>query len=146
MEIPGLSNNTTENLKQKKIISLSDRKMTKDCTQPLRIGNIRALNGCAGRLFGAATLHNHKNSANKSNRKAMNRNWCKPNQISSRSIEGENSTETETKTSKHREPNQLSEIIIIIIIISVLEPVFLYGGLGFLTSLPRRRPLHSERF
>ena len=25
--------------------------MTKDCTQPLRIGNIRALNGCAGRLF-----------------------------------------------------------------------------------------------
>ena len=49
--------------------------MTKDCTQPLRIGNIRALNGCAGRLFGAATLHNHKNSANKSNRKAMNMNW-----------------------------------------------------------------------
>ena len=49
--------------------------MTKDCTQPLRIVNIRALNGCAGRLFGAATLHNHKNSANKSNRKAMNRNW-----------------------------------------------------------------------
>ena len=39
------------------------RKMTKDCTKPLRIGNIRALNGCAGRLFGAATLHNHKNSA-----------------------------------------------------------------------------------
>ena len=38
------------------------------------IGNIRALNGCAGRLFGAATLHNHKNSANKSNRNAMNRN------------------------------------------------------------------------
>ena len=36
--------------------------------------------------------------------------------------------------------------IIIIIIISVLEPVFLYRGLGFLTSLPRRRPLHSERF
>ena len=29
--------------------------MTKDCTQPLRIENIRALNGCAGRLFGAAT-------------------------------------------------------------------------------------------
>ena len=49
--------------------------MTKDCTQPLRIGNIRALNGCAGRLFAAATLHNHKNSANKSKRKAMNRNW-----------------------------------------------------------------------
>ena len=36
--------------------------MTEDSTQPLRIGNIRALNGCAGRLFGAATLHNHKNS------------------------------------------------------------------------------------
>ena len=49
--------------------------MTKDCTQPLRIGNIRALNGCAGRLFAAATLHNRKNSANKSKRKAMNRNW-----------------------------------------------------------------------
>ena len=43
--------------------------MTKDCTQPLRIGNIRALNGCAGILFGAAALHNHKNSADKSNRK-----------------------------------------------------------------------------
>ena len=54
-------------------MELSDRKMTKDCTQPLRIGNIRC--GCAGRLFWAATLHNHKNSANKSNRKAMNRNW-----------------------------------------------------------------------
>ena len=51
-----------------------DRVMTKDCTQPLMFGNIRALNGCAGRPFGAATLHNHKNSANKSNRKAMNRN------------------------------------------------------------------------
>ena len=57
-------------------MELRDRKMTKDCTQPLRIGNIRALNGCAGRLFAAATLHNHKNSANKSKRKAMNRNWC----------------------------------------------------------------------
>ena len=56
-------------------MELRDKKMTKDCTQPLRIGNIRALNGCAGRLFGAATLHNHKNSANKSNRKAMIRNW-----------------------------------------------------------------------
>ena len=44
-------------------MELRDRKMTKDCTQPLRIGNIRALNGCAGGLFGAATLHNHKNSA-----------------------------------------------------------------------------------
>ena len=55
-------------------MKLRDRKVTKDCTQPLRIGNIRALNGCAGRLFGAATLHNHKNSAYKSNRKAMIRN------------------------------------------------------------------------
>ena len=56
-------------------MELTDWKMTKDCTQPLRSGNIRALNECAGKLFGAATLHNHKNSANKSNRKAMNRNW-----------------------------------------------------------------------
>ena len=48
-------------------MELRNREMTKDCTQPLRNGNIRALNGCAGRLFGAATLHNHKNSANKSN-------------------------------------------------------------------------------
>ena len=47
--------------------------MTKNCTQPLRIGNIRALNGCAGRLFGAATLHNHKNSANKSNKYEVDR-------------------------------------------------------------------------
>ena len=59
-------------------MELRDRKMTKVCTQSLRIGNIRALNGCAGRLFGAATLHNHNNSANKSNRKAMHRNWSKP--------------------------------------------------------------------
>ena len=57
-------------------MELTDRKMTKDCTQPLRIGNIRALNGCA--LFGAATLHNHKNSANKSNRKTMNKTWGNP--------------------------------------------------------------------
>ena len=35
---------------------------------------------------------------------------------------------------------------IIIIVISVSEPVFLYRGLGFLTSLSRRCPLHSERF
>ena len=52
-----------------------DSKLAKDCTQPLRIGNIRALNGCAGRLFGTATLHNHKHSANESKGKAMNRNW-----------------------------------------------------------------------
>ena len=57
-------------------MELRDRKMTKDCTQPLRIGNIRALNGCAGRLFGAAKLQNHKNSANKSNRKAMDMHCC----------------------------------------------------------------------
>ena len=57
-------------------MELRVRKMTKDCTQPLRIGNIRALNGCAGRLFAAATLHNHKNSANKRKRKTMNMNWC----------------------------------------------------------------------
>ena len=56
-------------------MKLRDRKMTKDCTQPLRIGNIRALNGYAWRLFGATTLQNHKNSAYKSNRKAMKRNW-----------------------------------------------------------------------
>ena len=56
-------------------MELRDGKMTKNCTQPLRIGKIRALNGCAGRLFGAATLHNQKNSANKSNRKVMNWNW-----------------------------------------------------------------------
>ena len=62
-------------------LELRDRKMTKDCTQPLRIENIRALNGCAGRLFGAATLHNHKNSAYKSNRTAMNRNWTIKRQI-----------------------------------------------------------------
>ena len=49
--------------------------MTKDCTQHLRIGNKGALNGSAGRLFGAAPLHNHKKSANKSNRKAINRSW-----------------------------------------------------------------------
>ena len=55
--------------------------MAKDCTQPQRIGRIRPLNGCAGRLSGAATLHSHKNSDNKSNRKAINRNWSnrKPN-------------------------------------------------------------------
>ena len=32
--------------------------MAKDCTQPLRIGRIRGLNECAGRPFGATTLHN----------------------------------------------------------------------------------------
>ena len=31
-------------------------------------------------------------------------------------------------------------------IISILESVFMYRGLGFLTNLYRRRPLHSERF
>ena len=33
-----------------------------DCTQPLRTERIRPLNGCAGRLFGAATWQHHKNS------------------------------------------------------------------------------------
>ena len=37
-------------------------------------------------------------------------------------------------------------LVIIIIIISILEPCFLYRGFGFLTSLSRRCPLHSERF
>ena len=39
-----------------------DRKIQTDCKQSLRIGKIRALNGCTGRLFRAATRHNHKNS------------------------------------------------------------------------------------
>ena len=34
-------------------MELRDRNTTKDCIQPLRIGNLRALNGCVGRLFGA---------------------------------------------------------------------------------------------
>ena len=33
-----------------------------DCKQPLRIGIIRALNECTGRLFRAATGYNHKSS------------------------------------------------------------------------------------
>ena len=53
--------------------------MAKDCKQPLRNGLKRALNGCAGRLFGAATHHSHKNTDNKSYRKVMNRNWSKQN-------------------------------------------------------------------
>ena len=32
-----------------------DRNNGNNCKQPLRIGRIRAFNGCAGRLFGAAT-------------------------------------------------------------------------------------------
>ena len=32
-------------------MELRDRKMKKDCTQPQRIGNIRALNGCARRIL-----------------------------------------------------------------------------------------------
>ena len=39
-----------------------DRKIQTDCKQSLRIGKIRALNGCTGRIFRAATRHNHKNS------------------------------------------------------------------------------------
>ena len=33
-----------------------------DCKQPLRIGIIRALNECTGRLFRATIRHNHKSS------------------------------------------------------------------------------------
>ena len=33
-----------------------------DCKQLLRIGIIRALNECTGRLFRATTRHNHKSS------------------------------------------------------------------------------------
>ena len=33
-----------------------------DCKQPLRIGIIRALNECRGRIFRATTRHNHKSS------------------------------------------------------------------------------------
>ena len=40
------------------------------CKQSLRIGKIRALNGCTGRLFRAATRHNHKNSDIKRYKKA----------------------------------------------------------------------------
>ena len=36
--------------------------MQTDCKQFLRIGKIRALNGCTRRLFRAATRHNHKTS------------------------------------------------------------------------------------
>ena len=43
-------------------------KMQTDCRQSLRIGKIRAFNGSAGILFGAATQHNHKNSDIKSKR------------------------------------------------------------------------------
>ena len=32
-------------------MELRDLKMTKECTQPLRIGNIRALNGCLYRIM-----------------------------------------------------------------------------------------------
>ena len=42
------------------LFSLRDRKIQTDCKQSLRIGKIRALNGCTGRLFRAATRHNHK--------------------------------------------------------------------------------------
>ena len=36
--------------------------MQTGCKQSLKIGKIRALDGCAGRQFGTATRHNHKNS------------------------------------------------------------------------------------
>ena len=55
--------------------------MENDCKQSLRIGRIRALNGFAGRLFGATTRHNHKNSDNKSKKfvKIRNRSNQNPN-------------------------------------------------------------------
>ena len=52
-----MSVHSRPSMKYQDEMELRDRKMKKDCTQPLRIGNIRALNGCAGRLFRAATLH-----------------------------------------------------------------------------------------
>ena len=39
-----------------------NRLLKSDCKQPLRIGIIRALNECTGRLFRATTRHNHKSS------------------------------------------------------------------------------------
>ena len=47
---------------QEKAQSEKDSQIQTDCKQSLRIGKIRALNGCTGRLFRAATRHNHKNS------------------------------------------------------------------------------------
>ena len=41
-------------------INSRDKKMQTDCKYSLRIGNIRALNGCTGRLVRADTRHNHK--------------------------------------------------------------------------------------
>ena len=38
------------------------KKLKSDCKQPLRIGIIRALDECTGRLFRSTTWHNHKNS------------------------------------------------------------------------------------
>ena len=48
-----------------------DRIMQTDCTQSLRNGKIRALNGCTGRLFRARP--NHKNSDIKRYKQAMTR-------------------------------------------------------------------------
>ena len=42
------------------LVVVRDRKIQTDCKQSLRIGKIRALNGCTGRLFRTATRHNHK--------------------------------------------------------------------------------------
>ena len=41
-----MSVHSRPSMKYQDRMELRDRKMTKDCTQPLRIGNIRALNGC----------------------------------------------------------------------------------------------------
>ena len=42
----------------RRVVVVRDRKIQTDCKQSLRLGKIRALNGCTGRLFRAATRHN----------------------------------------------------------------------------------------
>ena len=44
-------------------MELRDRKMTKDCTHPLRIENIRALNGCAELCESMGTISCHSNQS-----------------------------------------------------------------------------------
>ena len=54
--------------------------MENDCKQRLRIRKIRALNGCAGKDFGAATRNNYKNNSDtKSKRYAKTRNRSNKN-------------------------------------------------------------------
>ena len=53
---------TIRYLYHRRVVVVRDRKIQTDCKQSLRIGKIRALNGCTRRLFRAATRHNHKNS------------------------------------------------------------------------------------